>query len=87
MNLSELSVQELDLINEALEHLPNKSQAGDMMVDLLGMMLSKGDEEATAKMERDREERRIKAEEEKIKLKESIKILQAKILIMKQNLK
>lgn len=87
MNLSELNTTELDLIIEALDYLPNKNQAGNMMVDLLGMMLAGKDEESKSFVEKEREDRRIKEEEEKAELKEAVKILQAKILIIKQNQK
>lgn len=85
MNLSELNTSELDLIIEALEHLPNKNKAGSMMVDLLSMALAGKDEESKLQMEQEREERWLQEEAEKAELTEKVKILQAKILIIKQD--
>lgn len=47
-----LSVADFDLIIDGLENLPNKNVAGEMMVDMLFMGLSKDNDDPTASIKR-----------------------------------
>lgn len=83
LNLTE---EDFKLIVDGLDALPEKGFAGEMMGDILVGMLGKGDDEAKAKMMKDREAERKKKDAGKEIMKENIKILQGKLLMLKRYL-
>lgn len=89
MDLKNLDLTEKDfqLLIDGLDELPNKGQAGEMMVDLFAGVLSKdSDPEKYSDFERKRMAERAKKEREKEAMKEDIKILQGKLLMFKRYL-
>jgi hypothetical protein len=83
LNLTE---RDFELIIDGLDELPNRNAIGEMMGDLLLGVVSKDDPEANAKIKLDREERIRKNKKEKELMKEDIKILQGKLLMLKRYL-
>lgn len=83
LNLSE---RDFELIIDGLEELPNKGAVGEMMGDLLLGVISKDDTEAHNKFKHDRDERLRKVKKEQALVKEDIKILQGKLLMLKRYL-
>lgn len=83
LNLTE---RDFELIVDGLEELPNKNAMGEMMGDLLLGMASKDDPGAHAKIKSEREDRIRKQKKEQALMKEDIKILQGKLLMLKRYL-
>jgi hypothetical protein len=83
LNLSE---KDFSLIIDGLDYLPEKSAMGGFMGDLLGTMFMKDDPDAKRKMEIDRKLRMEKEKHDKDMMKEDIKILQGKLLMLKRYL-
>lgn len=79
----ELTERDFRLLVDALDHLPQKDVASDIMSSLLTGMLKKEGQEMT-EFERKREQEMKKKELEKEVLKEEIKILQGKLLMFKR---
>ncbi len=77
----QLTDEELNLIIDALDNLPHKSDAGNMMGDLLGMVLTKDTDESKDKIEQDRAKRQAIYTSEKNKIKKEIEIVKAKIIL------
>lgn len=84
LNLSE---KDFDLIIEGLDSLPDKGLAGEMMGDLLGAMLSKEAPDEKGKFMLDRERKKHEKESKQRELKEDIRILQGKLLMLKRYLR
>jgi hypothetical protein len=80
----DLTEKDFDLLVQGLDALPEKGAAGEIMVGLLGAMMSKGDDEAKMKFESDREKERKQKEGERLLLTEDIRILQGKLLMLKR---
>lgn len=83
LNLTE---EDFKLLVDGLESLPERGLAGEMMGDLIGSMLADKNPEAQEKIKRDREMKARKQESEKQLLKENIRILQGKLLMLKRSL-
>lgn len=83
LNLNE---KDFDLLVEGLDALPEKGIAGEMIGDLMGAMFMKDDEAAKAKYEADRDQKRRDKEDKQKMMKEDIKILQGKLLMLKRYL-
>jgi hypothetical protein len=83
LNLTE---RDFELIIDGLEELPNKNAIGEMMGDLLLGVVSKDDPEAHAKIKLEREARIRNQRKEQSMMKEDIKILQGKLLMLKRYL-
>ena len=75
LNLTE---RDFELIIDGLEELPNKNAIGEMMGDLLLGVVSK--------IKRERDERINLKKKEQLLMKEDIKILQGKLLMLKRYL-
>lgn len=82
LNLTE---DDFQLIVDGLDALPEKGAAGEVIGDMLGMMLCK-DDESKEKMAAERQKNRDKKEASKQQMKENIKILQGKLLMLKRHL-
>ena len=81
----ELTDRDFQLLIDGLDELPNRGQAGEMMVDLFAGIMSKdADQNQISEYERKRNVERLKREREKESLKEDIKILQGKLLMFKR---
>lgn len=78
-----LEEKDFDLLMEALEHLPNKDMAGDLMMGILGAALIKGENEDDFKNHLAKQERDKKAKREA--LIEDIRLLQSKIIMLKRH--
>lgn len=78
-----LSDEEIRLLIDGLENLPHKDVSGDIMETLISTALLK-DPIERARMEREREEKRRVKEGSKEQLKNKIRMLQGKILMMKE---
>jgi hypothetical protein len=78
-----LTTKDFDLLVEGLDELPNKGVAGDLMVSMLIAGLSKDDAQREEQM-RKREIEMKKKEDAKVFLKEEVKILQGKLLMLKR---
>lgn len=83
LNLTE---KDFDLLVEGLDSLPEKGMAGELMGDLLGAMLSKDDSEGKNKFQLEREKKQREKEIRQREMKEDIKILQGKLLMLKRYL-
>lgn len=79
-----LTLKDFDLLVEGLDSLPEKGMAGDIMFQLIGGMISKGNEEMESKIMADREKEKAKRELERALQKDDIKILQGKLLSFKR---
>lgn len=83
----ELTEKDFNMIVEGLDALPGKDLAGDMLVDLLNASMMKDQsEEAKRQFENKIIARRKEKETNSRQLKEDIKILQGKMLLLKQHL-
>ena len=82
LNLTE---KDFDMIVEGLDHLPNKTLPGEMLKDMMSAMLTK-DKESMEKLTHDRERKYKEMENNKRELREDIKILQGKLLMLKRYL-
>ncbi len=83
LNLTE---RDFDLLVDGLEALPEKGMGGEMLADLLGALMFKEDGDAKNKMIAHREKKQKSKEQQNIVLKEDIKILQGKLLMLKRYL-
>jgi hypothetical protein len=83
LNLTE---KDFDLLVEGLDSLPEKGIAGELMGDLLHAMLSKDDSEGKSKFQIEREKKQKDKELKQREMKEDIKILQGKLLMLKRYL-
>lgn len=80
-----LTTKDFDMLVEGLECLPEKSLAGELMVDILMVGLSK-DPAELEKLKADRQKEKQSKERAKDLLKEEVRILQGKILGLKRAL-
>jgi hypothetical protein len=81
----ELTDRDFQLLIDALDCLPEKHQAGEMLTDLfVGMIKKDGDADKFDEFERKRATDKLKKEREKEVLKEDIRILQGKLLMFKR---
>lgn len=78
-----LTSKDFDLMVAGLDELPNKGIVGDMMGAMLGSMLAKDDESREREIKK-RELEMKKKEDANAFLKEEIKILQGKLLMLKR---
>lgn len=83
LNLNE---QDFKMIIDGLDALPNTDLAGELMVSLLSGMINKDDPEAQERDKRERANEREKKEIAKAQMREDIKILQGKLLMLKRYL-
>lgn len=83
LRMLNLTMKDFDLIVEGLDELPNKGVAADMMVSILMAGFIK-DEEARASEMNKKEIEMKRKEEAKAFMKEEIKILQGKLLMLKR---
>jgi|GEM_PF-6448131 len=89
----DLTEKDFDLIIAGLDHLPQKSLAGDMITDLMSTIIEDklpDDRNAQSRFEmlkRDRDKKAKMREAEKKDLVEDVRILQGKLLILKRYLK
>lgn len=81
-----LTSKDFDLLVQGLDALPNKGEAADLMVSLLGGMLAKDNDEAREKWEKSREKEKAKKEGDRLLMIEEVKILQGKLLMLKRYL-
>lgn len=80
-----LSEEDFELLIQGLEHLPNKDLAGDLMTGILeGLFMDKNDPGAREKLIQKRELETRRAEALKNKMKEDIKVLQGKMILLKR---
>ena len=86
IKLLNLTDADFKLMVDGLDALPERGAAGEMMGELLIGMLSKGDEEKERQMKLERDDRRRKAEKDKESIRENVKILRGKLLILKRYL-
>jgi hypothetical protein len=82
----ELTEKDFDLLVEGLDALPEKGAAGEMFGDLLFSVLSKDDPISNEKIKNERNLERAEKERKKIDMKDDIKILQGKLLMLKRYL-
>jgi|GEM_PF-3713093 transposase len=82
--LATLDDKEVDLIVDALDHLPNKDAGANMMMDVITASMVK-DPIEHQRIVREQEEKRRGAERAKEQLKQRIRILQGKILMMRED--
>lgn len=80
----ELTEQDFQLLVDGLDALPEKGLAGEMMGELLAGMLTKDNPEAMEKHKREQDAKRKKAESAKLQMKEDVRILQGKLLMLKR---
>lgn len=87
MEMQNLSLTERDftLLVDALDHLPDKNIASDLMGDLL-MGLSTQDENQRKKILQDRALKEVKLKKDRDALMEDVRILQGKLLMFKRYL-
>ena len=83
LNLTE---KDFDLIVEGLDTLPEKGIAGELMGGLFEAILTKDDPTIKDKWQIEREKRQREREVKNRMLKEDIKILQGKLLMLKRYL-
>lgn len=83
LNLTE---RDFDLLVEGLEALPERGQAGELVADLIGNMITNGDPEAEEKHKRAREHRKASRENSKKAMLEDVKVLQGKLIMLKRYL-
>lgn len=86
IRLLNLTDEDFKLLVDGLDALPERGLAGEMMGDLIIGMMSKGDKEAQDKVLEEREKRLRKMKGEKELMKENVKILQGKLLMLKRYL-
>lgn len=87
IKLLNLTEEDFKLLVDGLDELPEKGLAGEMMGEIfMGIMSDKGNPEAVEKMKSEREDRKRKAERAKEQMKEDVKILQGKLLMLKRYL-
>lgn len=87
IELLNLTEDDFRMLNEALENLPNKNTAGELMGELLISALMKDGEEGKEKLVKEREARMKKAQKEKELIVENIRILQGKVLMLQRHLR
>lgn len=80
-----LTTKDFDLLVQALDFLPEKNVAGEMMVELISTMMAKNDTEAALIKDKAMKQR-AKAQGDKELLREETKILQGKLLMLKRYL-
>lgn len=87
MEMQQLNLCERDfaLIIEALDHLPQKNIASDLMTDILKGMVATSEEERK-QIVQEKVLREIKQKAEKEALIEEVRILQGKLLLFKRTL-
>lgn len=88
-NLKNLNLTERDfeILVEALEFLPNKGDAGEIVGDLLtGLFLDAKDEKMQT-FKKEMELKKIEAKKNKESVKEDVQILAGKLLMFKRFLK
>lgn len=85
MNIK-MTEKEFEVIIEALEQLPNKSQDGKLVSKLMAKMLFKDDEEAMKKAEDELAILELKEEADRKALEKRIGILTGKLYMMKDNI-
>ncbi len=85
---SQLIIKDLDILIEALDAWENKEMAGEMMGELMTMMMLGKDatQEDKAEYEINRDAKREKAEFEKRERKETSLLLKAKLIMLKQEI-
>lgn len=84
LNLTE---DDFKLLIDGLDALPEKGVAGEMVGELfMSILEDKTNAEGMAKLKAEREKRRIDAESKKQQMKEDVKILQGKLLMLKRYL-
>lgn len=83
LNLTE---KDFDLIIDGLDFLPERGSTGDILGEMLTAMILKGDNEGKEKMLRERERKQREKNEGQRILREDIKILQGKLLLLKRYL-
>ena len=81
-----LQASDFDLIMDALEALPSSGMAGEMMGDLISLVISKDDKEGREMYERKRDQRQQERLAQQKAQKELIVILQGKMLGLKRAL-
>ena len=79
-----LTDEDFKLLVDGLDCLPEKGMAGEMLGDLLIGMIVKDDDEAKKKALYERDEKRRQSEKNKELMRENIKILQGKLLMLKR---
>lgn len=80
----ELTEQDFQLLVDGLDALPEKGLAGEMLGDLFIGMLAKDTPEAQDKIKLEREAKHKKLEASKQQMKEDVRILQGKLLMLKR---
>ncbi len=85
---SQLTIKDLEILIESLDAWENKEIAGEMMGELMSMMILGKDvtQEDKAQYEIDRDVKREKAEFEKRERKETSLLLKAKLVMLKQEI-
>lgn len=81
-----LTEKEFDMIIEALEQLPNKSQDGKLGVRLMAKLMFKDDEEAMQKAEDELTLREMKEEAERKEAKKKCGVISGKLYMMKDQI-
>ena len=81
-----LTEKEFDMIIEALEQLPNKSQDGKLGAMLMAKLMFKDDEEAMQKAEDELTLREMKEEAERKETKKKCGIISGKLYMMKDQI-
>lgn len=82
-----LTSEDFEMLIEGLEALPDRDSAGELLGDMVLLSLTKGDEEAKAAMEKDRNERKEKKEAERKVVLEKIKYLKGKLFMLEHYMK
>lgn len=80
----QLTEQDFQLLVDGLDSLPEKGLAGEMMGELFVGMMAKDNPEAQEKWKRDRAIEQRKKETAKQQLKDDVRILQGKLLMLKR---
>lgn len=86
IKLLNLTEEDFTLLVEGLDALPERGLAADMMSDLIMGMVAKRDEEAQKKILEDREKKQRAQVHQKQMMKENVRILQGKLLMLKRYL-
>ncbi len=86
IKLLNLTEDDFKLLVDGLDALPERGLAANIMGDLMMAMVTKNDEESQRKMLEDRERKQKAKEHEKMMLRENVKILQGKLLMLKRYL-
>lgn len=87
LELLNLTEDDFKMLNDALECLPSKNMAGELMGELLISAFSKGDGENVEHIKAERDIRMKKAEKEKQLMVENIRILQGKVLMLQRHMR